>query len=57
VSDDQATAQADGAEAQPPADDGGAGPRRRRRRPRRFPGDRSWILDAARFIVDVLTSW
>jgi hypothetical protein len=57
VSDDQATAQADGAEAQPPADDGGAGPRRRRRRPRRFPGDRPWILDAVGFIVDVLTSW
>jgi hypothetical protein len=57
VSYDQATAQTDGAEAQPPADDGGAGPRRRRRRPRRWPGDRPWILDAIVFIVDVITSW
>jgi hypothetical protein len=57
VSDDQATAQADGAEAQPPADDGGAGPRQQRRRPRRFPGDRSWILDAIVVIVDFITSW
>jgi len=57
VSDDQATAQADGAEAQPSADDGGAGPRRQRRRRPRWSGDRSWILDAIVVIVDFITSW